>query len=145
MLTAKEIMTREVKSIGPDVKLVEAIKVLLENKISGMPVCDSTGAVIGIISERDILNYIFSGNIGTTTVREAMSTNVLSFTPDTPIDIISLALGERKIRRVPIIENNKLAGVISRRSILRTVPRRRRQRRNRQEPQRQFFYPGQHG
>jgi CBS domain-containing protein len=121
MLKAKDIMTKEIITIGSEATLLEAIKTLLTNKISGMPVCDSQRRVLGIISEKDILNFIFSGNLETTKVKEAMSTKVTSFPPDADIDKISLAMGERLIRRVPIIENGKLVGVISRRSILRTV------------------------
>ena len=59
MLKAKDVMTTEVISISPETKLHDAVKVLVDNKISGMPVCDSQGAVIGVISERDILNFLF--------------------------------------------------------------------------------------
>jgi CBS domain-containing protein len=121
MLNAKDVMTRDVICISPETTLKDTVKVLVDNKVSGMPVCDSQGAVVGVISERDILNFIFSGNVDNTTVREAMSTNVLSFPSDTPIDKISLAMGEKQIRRVPIIDSGKLVGIISRRSILRTV------------------------
>jgi len=121
MLNAKEIMTRDVICITPETKLKDAVKVLVENKVSGTPVCDAHGAVVGVISERDIINFIFSGNVENTTVREAMSTNILSFPSDTPIDKISLAMCEKQVRRVPVIDNGKLVGIISRRSILRTV------------------------
>lgn len=121
MLKAKDIMTTEVITIAPDATLEDAIKTLLSNKISGMPVCDSEKRVLGVISERDLLNFVFSGNVNSTKVKEAMSTKVTSFPPDADIDKISLIMGEKQIRRVPIIENGKLVGVISRRSILRTV------------------------
>ena len=121
MLKARDIMTTDVIAIGPEATLEEAVKTLLSNKISGMPVCDGGNKVLGVISERDILNFIFSGNLKTTKVKEAMSTKVTSFPPDADIDKISLVMGEKMIRRVPIIENGKLIGVISRRSILRTV------------------------
>ena len=121
MLTAKDIMTREVLTANPDAKLIEIIRTLVDNKVSGMPVCDSNTAVIGMISERDIMNFIFDGNVENTTVREAMSTTIISFPPDTPIDRICLTMAEKMLRRVPIIENGKLVGIISRRSIIRTV------------------------
>lgn len=121
MLKARDIMTTEVITIGPEATLEEAIKTLLTNKISGMPVCDKEKRVLGVLSERDLLNFVFSGNVRTAHVKEAMSTKVTSFAPDADIDKISLVMGEKQIRRVPIIENGKLVGVISRRSILRTV------------------------
>ena len=121
MLKAKDIMTTDVITIGPEATLEDAVKTLLSNKISGMPVCDGGKKVLGVISERDLLNFIFSGNLKSTKVKEAMSTKVTAFPPDADIDKISLVMGEKMIRRVPIIENGKLIGVISRRSILRTV------------------------
>ncbi|MFC1500860.1 HPP family protein [Elusimicrobiota bacterium] len=122
MLKAKDIMTTEkIFTIGPDEILDEAIKKLVKNKVSGVPVVDENKKVIGMISEKDILNFMFSGNVKQTKVSEAMSTNVTMFSPDTDIDKISLVMGEKKIRRVPIVEDGKLVGIISRRSIIRIV------------------------
>lgn len=121
MLKAKDIMTKESITISPDTDLKEATRILVDNKISGMPVVDKNEKVIGIISEKDILNFIFSGNFNNTTVKEAMSSEIISFSPDTDIAKISLIMGERKIRRVPILENGKLVGIISRRSIIKTI------------------------
>lgn len=121
MLKARDIMTREVITINPEAGLEEAVARLVNNKISGMPVCDGDGKLVGMLSERDILNFVFSGNLRQTTVKEAMSRNVIGFPPDTEIDKISLAMGEKQVRRVPILEGGKLIGIISRRSLLRTV------------------------
>jgi len=121
MLKARDIMTKEVITISPDKTLDEAIRTLVDNKISGMPVCDDKKRVLGIISEKDILNFVFSGNAKTTTVGEAMSKDTISFTSDTDIDKISLLMSEKKIRRVPIIDNGMLVGIVSRRSIIRIV------------------------
>ena len=121
MLKAKDVMTREVITIDPEVGLEETIARLVNNKISGMPVCDKDGKVVGMISEKDILNFIFSGNINHTKVKEAMSTHIISFPPDAELDKIALVMGEKQIRRVPILENGKLVGVVSRRSIIKIV------------------------
>jgi CBS domain-containing protein len=121
MLKAKDVMTREVITIAPEAGLEEAIRTLVDNKISGMPVCDDVGTIIGMISERDILNFMFSGNLKLTKVKEAMSNSVISFSSDTDIDKLCLAMGEKQIRRIPIIERGKLIGIVSRRSIIKTV------------------------
>ena len=121
MLKARDIMTKDVITISPDKTLDEAIKTLVNNKISGMPVCDGNKRVLGMISERDILNFVFSGNINTTTVGEAMSRETISFSSDANIDKISLVMSEKNIRRVPIIDNGILMGIVSRRSIIRIV------------------------
>ncbi len=121
MLKARDVMTKDVITISPDATLADAIELLVAKEISGMPVVDANGKVIGIISEKDILNFIFSGNLRNTKVKEAMSTNIISFTSDTDIDKISLCISENRIRRVPIIDEGKLVGIVSRRDIIRVV------------------------
>jgi CBS domain-containing protein len=121
MLKAKDVMTKEVITIAPETGLEETIARLVNNKISGMPVCDKEGKVVGMISEKDVLNFIFSGNIKNTTVKEAMSTHIISFPPDAELDKIALVMGEKQIRRVPILENGRLVGIVSRRSIIKIV------------------------
>ncbi len=121
MLKARDVMTKNVITIGPDKTLEEAIRLLVENKISGMPVTDDNKKVVGMISEKDILNFIFSGEITNTKVSEAMTKDVISYGSDTDIDKIALALSEKKIRRVPIIDDGVLVGIVSRRSIIRIV------------------------
>ena len=121
MLRAKDVMTTKVITTSPQDRLVDVIEKLVHNKISGMPVCDSSDRVVGMISEKDILNFIFSGNLNHSFVKDAMTTRVVGFPPDTELDKISLTMVEKQIRRVPIIENEKLIGIVSRRSIIRTV------------------------
>lgn len=121
MLKARDVMTREVITIGPDATLAETIKVLVEKKISGMPVINTGGEIIGIISEKDILNFAFSGNLQNTKVEEAMTRNVISFPPDADINSIALAIANHYFRRVPIVEDGKVVGVVSRRDIIRVI------------------------
>ena len=119
MLKAKDIMTYDVTTISPEATLVDAIELLLAKEISGMPVVDETGKIIGLISEKDVINFAFSGHLHNTKVREAMSTELTCFSSDTSIDKIALAIGQYQFRRVPIIEEGKPIGIISRRDILR--------------------------
>ena len=119
MLKAKDVMTKDVITISPDVTLKDAIELLLEKKISGMPVVDKKGKMIGIISEKDILNFAFSGNLSITKVSEAMSKNIISFPPNEDVDSIALTISENQFRRVPIIQEGKVVGIVSRRDIIR--------------------------
>lgn len=121
MLKARDIMSGDIYSVKPGVTLDEAVRILVDNRISGMPVVDDDERVIGMISEKDLLNFIFSGNIQNTTVKEAMTKNVVTFPPDTDIEKLALVMAEQKIRRIPIVEDGKLVGVVSRRSIIRIV------------------------
>ncbi len=121
MMQAKDVMTREVITTGPDVTLNEVIKTLIEKKISGMPVVNASGEMVGIISEKDILNFAFDGNLQNTRVKEVMTKNVVSFPPDADINSIALAIADHHFRRVPIVENNRVVGIISRRDIIRVA------------------------
>jgi len=123
MLKAKDVMTKEVMTISPDATLSDLIELLIAKEISGMPVVGDDGKMIGIISEKDILNFAFSGNLHHTKVKEAMSKNVTSFSPDADVDAIALAIGQHQFRRVPIVDKGKVVGIISRRDIIRIALR----------------------
>lgn len=121
MPKAKQVMTSKVVTIGPEATLAEAIQVLLDRKISGMPVVDASGRLVGIISEKDMLNFAFSGNLALTKVEEAMTREIVSFSPETDITEIALAIGQRHFRRVPILEAGNVVGIVSRRDIIRAA------------------------
>ncbi len=121
MPKAKQVMTSKVVTIGPEATLAEAIQVLLDQKISGMPVVDASGRLVGIISEKDMLNFAFSGNLALTKVEEAMTREIVSFSPETDITEIALAIGQRHFRRVPILEAGNVVGIVSRRDIIRAA------------------------
>ena len=121
MLKAKDIMAKNVVTIKPDATLAEAIKMLIAEKISGVPVVNAGGKMVGLISEKDILNLAFSGNLNNTKVEEIMTREVVSFSSDTDIDRIALVIGERQFRRVPIVDGGKVVGIVSRRDIIRNV------------------------
>ncbi|MBI5574389.1 MAG: CBS domain-containing protein [Elusimicrobia bacterium] len=121
MLKAKDVMTKNVVTIKADILLKDAIRILVGKGISGVPVVDDSGKVIGILSEKDIINYMFSGNLSTAVASEAMTKNVISMTSDTDLDKVALVISEKKFRRIPIIDNGKLVGIISRRDIIRSL------------------------
>ncbi len=121
LLKAKDIMMKEVITIGPDILLKKAIKKLLENKVSSMPVVDDTGKMVGIISCEDILNLAFDGYLNNTKVEMVMTKNVVYFKPDTNIEEIALAISRNHFHRVPIIENGRIVGIVSRTDIVKNI------------------------
>lgn len=121
---ARDIMTAVVVTARPEIKLTEAIKLFLRYSVSGMPVVDEQGDLVGIITEHDIMNFAFSGNAAETTVAEAMTSDVLSFSADTDIETLVGCCATHRVRRVPIVEGKRVVGIVSRRDILRDLDRR---------------------
>lgn len=121
--TAADIMTQPVITATVDMRLMEVIDLLLRWHISGLPVVDSEGRLLGIITEHDLLNFTFDGHAEEATVGEAMSKNVVFFSPETPISELVKACIHQRIRRVPIVKDGKVVGIVSRRDILREMQR----------------------
>ena len=116
-----EIMTFPVVTISADKSLIEAIRLLLRFHISGMPVVDGEGRLTGVLSELDILNFAMSGNAGVTSVSEVMSKDIVTFSPEVRIEQAINTFAEKRIRRVPVVSGGKVAGIVSRRDILREI------------------------
>ena len=121
---ARDIMTTNIIATKKDIHLTEVMALLLRNHISGLPVEDDEGNLIGIISEIDLVNSVFSGNAADTTVEEVMSKAVLSFSPDTELAELVQVFSSKRLRRVPIVDKGKVVGIVSRRDILREMLKR---------------------
>ncbi|MCD6206261.1 MAG: CBS domain-containing protein [Candidatus Marinimicrobia bacterium] len=120
-LQAKDVMLKETITIGPNVSLRKAVKQLVENKVSSMPVVDDTGKLIGIISCENVLNVAFDGYINTTKVETVMTKNVVYFEPDTNLEEIALVISKKHFHRIPIVKDGKLVGTVTRRAIVKKI------------------------
>jgi len=120
-LQAKDVMLKETITIGPNVSLRKAVKQLVENKVSSMPVVDDTGKLIGIISCENVLNVAFDGYINTTKVETVMTKNVVYFEPDTNLEDIALVISKKHFHRIPIVKDGKLVGTVTRRAIVKKI------------------------
>ncbi|MCJ7812470.1 CBS domain-containing protein [bacterium] len=121
MIKAHEIMTKKVITIHQDKTLLDTIEILVCKEISGLPVVDDKGKMVGIITEKDVLNFAFSGNLKNTSVKDVMTKEVKSFSPEDDVNAIALAISQDRFRRVPIIEDEEVVGIISRRDIIRAA------------------------
>ena len=121
--TAKDIMTQTVITVKEDLILTDVIKLLLRWHISGIPVVDDDNNLLGIITEHDVVNFTISGNAADTKAREVMTKQVETCAPDTLFEQIVNDFASRQIRRVPVVENGKVVGIISRRDIIREMDR----------------------
>ncbi|RLD14461.1 MAG: hypothetical protein DRI22_03215 [Caldiserica bacterium] len=117
------IMNRDVTTILPDATLEDAISLIVKRNITGLPVVDKSGNLLGIITEKDIIDYKRIGNIKVAKVRDVMTQNVLTFSPHTPLEEVLKAFSEGRFRRVPIVENGKVVGIVSRKDIMRFLKR----------------------
>ena len=115
---AKDIMKCGVITIEKEKSVYEAIGILVERNISGLPVVDDTG-LVGIISEKDVLKLLYDTGFLPGSVQDYMTKDVVSFDEEDSLKDISNCLMHNRFRRVPILHRGKLVGIISRADIIR--------------------------
>ena len=143
-MLAKSIMTGDVVTVGPETTVQNIAALLLEKRISGVPVVDPKGTVLGIVSEGDLMRRPESGTeprhswwldlmmsdeeraaeflkTHGLTAGDVMTKNVVSVAPDTAVGEVAQILERRHIKRVPVVEGGKLVGIISRSNLLRAL------------------------
>jgi CBS domain-containing protein len=113
-MKVRDIMTKNVAYINPNSTVVEAAQLMQKHNVGSIPVCDQTG-VIGIVTDRDIVvrNIAHGNNPQNTTVKDVMTSSVTTATPDMDVDDISKIMASNQIRRVPVVENNMIVGMIA--------------------------------
>jgi CBS domain-containing protein len=142
MTTVGDMMTRSVLSVTPETPLKEVARLLVEHRISGLPVVDDTGRVIGVISEGDLLvkeqrrdaihhrplARIFGDSAETrqllakaeaSTAGDAMTAPAITIESDRPVSVAAARMIERKVNRLPVTEQGRLAGIVTRADVIR--------------------------
>jgi CBS domain-containing protein len=140
-MQAAEVMTRGALTVTPESTVEDAARLMLSHRISGLPVVDESGALIGMLTEGDLLrrteigterrhsrwaelllgpgrlarDYIqtHAGKVGTIMTRE-----VVSISPDTPLDAAVGLMEKHRVKRLPVLENGRLVGILSRANLL---------------------------
>jgi len=143
-MQAKDIMTTSVVSIGPEASIQDAAQLMLDNHISGLPVVDADGKPVGLISEGDLMHRSEIGTerrrpwwlrMVTSTASEArdfvkehaqsvadvMSKNVITIDEAAPLGDIAEVLESEGIKRLPVVRDEKLVGIVSRSNLLRAL------------------------
>lgn len=145
-MKAKDIMTKEVITVGADEKVENVVKLLMEYNITGLPVVDESKHIIGIITEGDLIyrsnelkmprylsildSYIFFENpnnlekqikkmIGYV-VRDVMTEKVITGDIEDTVEKLANLMTNHKVNRIPIVENGVLVGIVSRRDIIKS-------------------------
>lgn len=122
MFTAKDIMTEAVICVRPETPIYDAVELLVENGITGMPVVDDESNLTGVLSEKDVLAmlYAMEDNTGQI-VRDYMSTGVVSLDVNASLIDLCDCLMQNIFRRVLITDNDKLAGIVSRSDMIKII------------------------
>jgi CBS-domain-containing membrane protein len=147
MRTAQDIMTREVITVSPDTDITQATKILLENRINGLPVVDEKQQLVGIVCQSDLIaqqkriplpslftlldGYISLTSakqfekevqkIAATRVEQAMTPKPLTVRPETSLEDIASLMVEKKLHTLPVVDKGKLVGIVGKEDMLRTL------------------------
>ena len=123
-MRAKDVMCEKVLSVAADTSVLDAAKLLVNCRVSAMPVVDKAGTMIGIVSEADLMgdaeDYVaaYEGR-PTRKASDVMTKDVITASEDTTISQVARLMKARNIKRIPILRNGALVGIISRVDILR--------------------------
>ena len=122
MLTAKDIMTKNVVSVQKDAPVCEAIELMLNNRVAGMPVVREDMTLMGIITEKDVLRlYDSLEDAEGKRVEDFMTTPAVHFGADETLADICYCLINNDFRRVPVTSGGKVVGVVSRPDVVAAI------------------------
>ncbi len=122
MITARDMMTMDVVTITGDTPIRVAIDLLIRHNISGIPVVRDDSTLVGIITERDILRLIDEPqSVNNGKVEDFMTTPVVSFELRSSVRKMCDFLAGKCMRRLPITQDGKLVGIVSRRDIIKSI------------------------
>jgi CBS domain-containing protein len=140
-MRAGDVMSSRVISIAPEATVLQAIELMLDNRISGLPVIDGTGALVGILTEGDFLRRTEMGTerkparwlqllVGPDRlagdyvrshgrkVEEVMTRDPITVSEDTPLDEVVRIMERQRIKRLPVMRKETVVGIISRANLL---------------------------
>ena len=116
-MIARDIMTKDIITVAPTMTVKLLAKTLVKNQISGAPVADKNGKIIGIVSEADIIAKKGKD------VRSIMSKKVINIPEDIPVEEIAQLMTTHSIKRVPVMHHAKVVGIVSRADIISAIAR----------------------
>jgi CBS domain-containing protein len=143
-MKAADFMTSRVVTVRADASVGEAIRHMLQNRISGLPVVDRTESLVGVVTEGDFLRRRESGterrrprwleillgpgrladeyvHVHGRKVADVMTREVITIVEDTPIDKIAQLMEHHRVKRLPVVRNNKIVGIVSRANLLHVI------------------------
>jgi CBS-domain-containing membrane protein len=147
MLTAKDIMTKEVIAVTPDTSIEELADLLVNNRISGAPVVNAAGTLVGIVTENDLISrnkrlhiptvvsfldaaiYLESSKkfadevkrVTATKVGDISVKKVVTISEDTSLTDIATIMSEKKVHILPVLKAGKVVGIVGKRDVVKAV------------------------
>lgn len=120
----RDHMDTEVHALSPDTPILDAVDFLLEHHVTGAPVVDEAGHILGMLSERDCLKLLAKGVDGEApqgSVSDFMTTELVTISPDMNVYFVAGLFLTLTVRRLPVVDDGKLVGAITRFDILRVI------------------------
>jgi len=114
-MNAKEIMTRDIITVSPNMKVKDLAMTLIKNQISGAPVAGKDGKILGVVSEADIISKKGKD------VRAIMSKKVISVSQDATVEEIAQLMTTHSIKRLPVMNGGSIVGIVSRADIVSAI------------------------
>jgi CBS domain-containing protein len=143
-MKVSDVMTHTLVTTNPGASLEEAANLMVRTRVSGLPVVDATGAVVGMLTEGDLIRRIELGTAGQRpgwlasllapgraardyvrthgrTVSEVMTSSVVSTSPDAPLAEVVALMEAQQVKRLPVLKEGQLIGIVSRSDLLRAL------------------------
>jgi CBS domain-containing protein len=134
-LAVRDVMSDQPRTVAPDTPLTEAARTLARTGLGALPVVDVDRRVIGMVTEREVIRHLlkvqaFTGpdaraaapaGVGTRTVRDAMTRQVLCVAPEQPIAEVASLMSNKEVDRVPVVRDGRLVGFLTRGDIVRKL------------------------
>lgn len=121
MFKAKSAMTETTITVNEDTPVYEAMRLLVQNGITGLPVVSDDMQLLGMVSEKDMLRLLYEERLEKATVSDFMTREVVSFDENADLIDVCECLINNSFRRVPITSGGKIAGIISRADIIKYI------------------------
>ncbi|MBU0665306.1 MAG: CBS domain-containing protein [Proteobacteria bacterium] len=147
MLTARDIMTRDIITVTEESTIKELARILTSNQISGVPVINDSGKLVGVVTESDLIFQTKKVHIPTvitildsvfylenpdkmgdemkkmagTKVKDILTSSPITVTEETPLDEIATIMSEKSLHTLPVVNKETLVGVIGKKDIIRTL------------------------
>lgn len=150
-VSVRDVMSRRPVTVGPDANLLDALVLMRGQKVSGLPVVDEVGKLVGVLSQRDVARTLKSAGgipevtglfdllmfglsdetgvsvqvlrriLEETNVRDAMSSPPISIASDASLELAAEVMGENRINRIPVVQGDRLVGIVTRNDLVRAL------------------------